>query len=246
MIFLSTAIAGAQDAYEYNVFFSNTGDSLLYRSLRPQEIRKGKKYPLVVVLHDAGKKGNDNEKQLLTGAKMFLNPVNRDKYPSFVIIPQCPKGLWWTYDRLPKNFDTLPYSESLNPILAMVKELIDSYLEMPEVDKSRVYVMGASMGGVGTFDLAAHHPDIFAAAIPICGAIAQGHLAKAKNVAFRIFHGDDDATVPVRCSQRAYLELKEAGAKVEYIEIPCGKHGINFHVYNKTDFLEWMYKQRKR
>ena len=243
---LSSVMAFSQEAYDYNVYVSEKGDTLLYRSLKPAEIKAGKKYPLVLVLHDAGKKGNDNERQLLTGAKMFQNPVNREKYPAFVVIPQCPSGQWWTYNRLPKDFNRLPYNKELNPSLALVKEVLDTYLEMPEVDKSRIYVMGASMGGVGTYDIVAHYPEIFAAAIPICGAIAPGHLGEAKDVAFRIYHGDDDATVPVECSRRAYKELRNAGAKVEYIEIPSGKHGINFHVYNQPDFMEWLFKQKRR
>ena len=241
----SSVIAFSQEKYDYNVYVSENGDSLLYRSLRPEKMKAGKKYPLILVLHDAGKKGNDNEKQLLTGAKMFLNPVNRENYPAFVVIPQCPAKQWWTYDRLPKDFDRLPYNEKLNPSLALVKELLDQYLKMPEVDRSRIYVMGASMGGVGTYDIVAHYPEIFAAAIPICGAIAPGHLGKTKDVAFRIYHGDDDPTVPVECSRRVYKELRAAGAKVEYFEIPGGKHGINFHVYNQPDFMNWLFKQKR-
>ena len=243
---MASVMAFSQEAYDYNVYVSANGDSLLYRSLKPAEMKAGKKYPLVLVLHDAGKKGNDNEKQLLTGAKMFLNPINREKHPAFVVIPQCPAGQWWTYNRVPKDFNRLPYNKNMNLSLTLVKEVLDQYLEMPEVDKSRIYVMGASMGGCGTYDIVAHYPEIFAAAIPICGAIAPGHLGKAKDVAFRIFHGDDDATVPVECSRRAYKELRKVGAKVEYFEIPSGKHGINFHVYNQPDFMDWMFRQKKQ
>lgn len=147
VLFAGVQLSFAQEAYDYNVYVSPQGDSLLYRSLKPQEMKKGRKYPLMLVLHDAGKKGNDNEKQLQTGAKMFLNPVNRDKFPCFVVIPQCPKGKWWTYNRVPKNFNRLPYADTLNTPLAMTKAVLDEYLAMPEVDKSRIYVMGASMGG---------------------------------------------------------------------------------------------------
>ena len=106
--------------------------------------------------------------------------------------------------------------------------------------------MGASMGGVGTFDIVAHYPEIFAAAVPLCGAIAPGHLAGAKDVSFWIFHGDDDATVPVECSRRVYRELQEAGADVKYTEIASGKHGINHQVYNTPGFMEWIFKQKRK
>lgn len=236
---------GAEN-YSYHTYISAQGDTLPYRSLKPYEIKEGKKYPLVLLLHDAGKKGSDNERQLLTGAMMFLNPINREEFPAFVLVPQCRKGDWWTYDRLPKDFNRLPYADTLNTSLAMVKAILDQYLSLPEVDKSRIYVMGSSMGGVGTFDMVSHYPEVFAAAVPICGAIAPGHLSEAKDVKFWIFHGDDDQTVPVFCSRRAYRELKSAGADVRYTEYAGGKHNINFQVYNTPGFMKWLFSQKRR
>lgn len=236
---------GAEN-YSYHTYISAQGDTLPYRSLSPAEMKPGRKYPLILLLHDAGKKGSDNERQLMTGAKMFLNPVNREEFPAFVLIPQCKAGEWWTYDRKPKDFDGLPYADTLNTYLAMVKTVLDQYLAMPEVDKSRIYVMGASMGGVGTFDIVSHYPEIFAAAVPICGAIAPGHLSQAKDVNFWIFHGDDDQTVPVYCSRRAYMELKAAGADVRYTEYPGGKHNINSNVYNTPGFMKWLFSQKRK
>ena len=58
--------------------------------IHPESVKPGEKYPLVLFLHGAGERGNDNEKQLTHGGQMFLNPVNQEKYPAFVLIPQCP------------------------------------------------------------------------------------------------------------------------------------------------------------
>ena len=241
----SVMMVSAQSLYEYNVHYSYGGDSLLYRSLKPEKIERGKRYPLVIYLHNAGLKGSDNVTQLREGSEMFLNPVNRERYPSFVIFPQCPKGEWWAYDRMPRNFDALPYTREMTRPMAIVKEIIDKYLAMPEVDKGRVYVMGTSMGGVGTFDIVSRFPEIFAAAVPMCGAIAEDHLSNAQGVSFRIFHGDSDPTVPVECSRRAYRELRAAGVKVEYIELPGAKHGISSQTLSRPDFMEWLYAQKR-
>ncbi len=246
IILCACVSAVAQEAdYEYRTFTSADGKTLNYRLLTPDEEAKGKKFPLVVFLHGAGQKGDDNEKQLINGGEMFLNPVNREKYPAFVIFPQCPEGEWWTWDRKPKNFDTLTYSEELNPSLRMVKEVIDEHLALSEVDKSRIYLIGYSMGAVGIYDLVAHYPDMFAAAVPMAGAIAPGHLEKARKTAFRIFHGDIDPTVPVKCSRRVYKELRKAGIKVEYIEMPGGKHSICKEAYGRDDFMSWIFKQKR-
>ena len=90
-IFLLTVGARSQEAYQKKVFISSRGDSLNYRLLRPESEKPGQQYPLVLFLHGAGERGSDNEKQLTHGGQMFLNPVNREKYPAFVLVPQCPE-----------------------------------------------------------------------------------------------------------------------------------------------------------
>ena len=75
----------AQDHYIAKSFTSSSGQSVDYRELTPENLIKGKKYPLVIFMHGAGEKGNDNFSQLKHGSQMFLNPVNREKFPSFVI-----------------------------------------------------------------------------------------------------------------------------------------------------------------
>ena len=75
-------------------------------------------------------------------------------------------------------------------------------------------------GGMGTYDLAIRHPDLFAAAIPICGTVNPARFTPAlKQVKFRIFHGDADNVVPVEGSRAAYRALKELGVDVKYTEV---------------------------
>ena len=102
------------------------------------------------------------------------------------------------------------------------------------------------MGAMGTFDMVARFPDIFAAAIPICGTVNPQRLSAAKNVNFRIFHGDADNVVPVEGSREAYKALKPTGASVEYIEFPGCNHGSWNPAFNYPDFMEWLFKQKKK
>lgn len=231
------------DEFEKNVYVSENGDSLLYRLLRPEAMKKSGKYPLVIFLHGAGERGNDNRKQLAKGGQMWLNPVNREKYPSFVLLPQCPENSRWTtisrYSRKDKG-------EEAPSVMPQLKALIDTFLKMDEIDKDRVYITGLSMGGVGTFDMCVTYPEIFAAALPICGETRPELLKKARKIKFRIYHGDKDFVVPFENSRNAYKELKRLGADVTYIEKVEVGHGVWNEAFNDPEYLGWMFRQRRK
>ena len=246
-VLLSLLPLSAQETYQKEAFVSSRGDTLLYRLLRPAAVKAGEKYPLVLFLHGAGERGNDNEKQLGHGGQMWLNPVNREKYPSFVLVPQCPESGYWAYTERPESFvpAEMPLDNPISPVFRTLKDLLDTYLAMPQVDKNRVYIIGLSMGGMGTYDMVVRFPEIFAAAIPICGTVNPARLKAAKDVKFRIFHGDADNVVTTEGSREAYKALKAAGAEVEYIEFPGCSHGSWNPAFNEPDFMSWLFSQKK-
>ena len=248
LVFTPFAYAQYQN-FEAGIFRTAKGDSLLYRQLNPQKIKKGERYPLVLFLHGAGERGSDNVSQLRHGAMMFTNPVNRENYPCFAIFPQCPADLYWPTPKRPDSFkegNPFPADAEISGPLALTKELLDSLVKTYPVDKGRIYIVGLSMGGMGTFDMVCRFPDMFAAAIPICGGINTDRLNHfSSETAFRIFHGDADSVVPVEFSREAYLKLKAGGADVEYIEFPGVDHGSWEPAFNRTDFMSWLFNQKK-
>ncbi|MGL5317367.1 MAG: prolyl oligopeptidase family serine peptidase [Bacteroidales bacterium] len=249
LLFASTSIFStlAQDAFEGKIYLSSNGDTIRYRELTPSSMSGKKKFPLVLFLHGAGERGSDNLKQMKHGSSMFLNPVNRESFPAFVLMPQCPESGYWSYDDRPASFvpTKMPDEAALTPVFAGVKELLDAYLERPDIDKKRIYIMGLSMGAMGTYDMVSRFPELFAAAIPICGTVNPERLTRAKDVSFRIFHGDADQVVPVEGSREAYKALKKAGANVEYIEYPGCNHGSWNPAFSEKDFMHWLFKQKR-
>ena len=216
--------------------------------IHPESVKPGEKYPSCCFLHGAGERGNDNEKQLTHGGQMFLNPVNQEKVSCFcadsAVSDRRLLGLYGTSEVfIPAE---MPVGQEISPILQILKQLLDSYLVMPEVDTQRVYIIGLSMGAMGTYDLVIRYPEIFAAAIPICGIVNPNRLSAAKDVKFRIFHGDADDVVPVKGSPEAYKALKAAGADVEYIEFPGCNHGSWNPAFNYPGFMDWLFKQKKK
>lgn len=249
VLFLSVHIYAQESygEYEKNVYVSSRGDSLRYRLLRPEIEKTGEKYPLVLFLHGAGERGDDNRRQLTHGGQLWLNPVNRMEHPAFILAPQCPADGYWAYMSRPKSFDPdeMPVPSEMPPVFKTLKELLDTLMEMPQVDKDRIYIMGLSMGGMATYDMVSRYPEIFAAAVPICGTVNPKRLHAAKDVKFRIYHGDADNIVPVEGSRMAYRTLKSAGADVIYKEFPGVNHGSWTPAFNDPELINWLFMQKK-
>ena len=240
----------SQGDFEAKLFITSNNDTLRYRELLPANFKSQQKYPLVLFLHGAGERGSDNQAQLIHGSMMFTNPVNREKYPAIVLFPQCPRNYFWPFEIRPDvklDYGLFPVEYKISSILQAVKDLLDQYIERGSVDTDRIYIMGLSMGGMGTFDLVCRFPDIFTAAIPICGGVNTERLkSTAGKVKFRIYHGDKDDTVPVENSRKAYQALKSYGADVEYFEIVGCNHASWDPAFNQPDFLSWLFRQKKR
>ena len=137
-------------------------------------------------------------------------------------------------------------ADSHYKIMKQVMELVHLFLQRPDVDPDRVYIYGMSMGGIGAFDAVARHPEIFAAAVPICGDINPDRLGKFEGVSFSLYHGDSDPAVPVSGSRDAYRALKAAGADVRYHEFPGCGHVCWWKAFEMPDFMSWMFSKSKK
>lgn len=238
---------GQSQGFQKYSYTASDGIALNYQMLKPWKVEKGKKYPLILFLHGAGERGNDNELQMTHGSRMFTNPVNRDKYPAYVLFPQCPPGGYWSFETRPEKLDASTFNSDLpiTAILNRVYELLRNVMANESVDLRRVYVIGLSMGGMATFDLVSRYPETFAAAVPVCGATNPDRLMRIRNVTFRIYHGDEDNVVNVEFSRAAYRSLKSSGAKVTYFEFPGVNHGSWTPAFNDPDLMRWLFRQKK-
>ena len=223
------------------------GDTLLYRVMFPENYDKSKSYPLVLFLHGSGECGNDNEKQLVHGASLFTDSVNRIKYPAIVLFPQCPtNGSWVSLNEKPNDkFDIIDTKNPTKPI-ELANKLIDYYQKTEAVDAKRIYILGLSLGGMGTFDMICRYPRKFAAAIPICGGVNLERLKKVRKMPIRIYNGGSDNVVSPEYSRNAYNELKAFGSqRVEHIEFSGVGHNSWTPAFAEPDFLNWLFSQRK-
>lgn len=234
------------DAYTRHIYTIG-GDTLRYRELVPLNPERDK-YPLVIFMHGAGERGIDNEKQLTHGAQMFLNPVNRKKYPAYVVFPQCPEEGYWAYNERPASFDPdkMPILEEPTKYIKLVRGLVTKYINEGNVNPDRIYLVGLSMGAMAVYDLAERYPSMWAAAVPICGTVNPKRLQNCREVNFSIYHGDADNVVPVEASRAAYARLKEIHTSVEYKEFPGCNHGSWNPAFCEPDFMKWLFGNNKK
>lgn len=226
-------------AFNEKLFVNSRSQRMKYLLFVPKDYDKQKKYPLVLWLHGGGTRGDDL-KQLLKygdahGIGYFARSDNQLKYPSFIVAPQCPLNRIWGN------------SDSAQPTLEMtlVLEILEKVQADHSIDSRRLYVTGISLGGYGTWDIIGRRPEMFAAAIPICGG---GNPLKAPlmtKTRVWAFHGDEDELVNVSESRRMIAAIKKAGGEPRYTEYKGVGHNSWERAFAEPDVLPWMFAQRR-
>jgi predicted peptidase len=220
-------------------------DTLKYRVLYPENFDATKKYPVVFFLHGSGERGNDNEKQLTHGSKMFLEDNFRDKYPAIIIFPQCKGNGYWSNVEIEtintKRFFNFIKGGAPTKDMSLLLQLTEKIIQQPFADKSKIYVGGLSMGGMGTFEIIRRKPNTFAAAFAICGGDNIANVKKYKSVPLWIFHGGMDDVVNPQLSYAIYKELKNIGHEPKYTIYPKANHNSWDSAFAEPGLMDWLF-----
>lgn len=230
--------------FEPREFVGANGEILHYRLLKPHPYNADRKYPLVIFLHGAGERGDDNTAQLRHGTADFCKAKWREKYPCYVVAPQCPTGKKWV--DVDWSAETHAMPEKTSETMLLVLELADTMIRDSAVNDNRIYLTGLSMGGYGTWDTLARRPHFFAAAVPICGGGDPKTAASFAHVPLWCFHGEKDNVVRVSRSRDMIEALKAAGGTPKYTEYPGVTHNSWTATYSDPELFEWMFSQLRR
>jgi len=220
-----------------------TNEEFHYRLMKPETIEAEKQYPLVVFLHGAGERGDDNQKQLAYFPAQMAQPRYRERFPCFVLAPQCRDDHKWM------NADwTIPEDPTMeeNPSeqIQAVIQMIETTLNDEAIDTDRVYLTGLSMGGFGALDLGIRRPDWFAAIASICGAADPARIGVLRDKPMWIVHGIDDTVVLSDRGRSLVKALTDAGGKPVYVELPGVGHNSWTPAYSDNDGLvPWLFRQ---
>ncbi|NCP84723.1 MAG: prolyl oligopeptidase family serine peptidase [Bacteroidetes bacterium] len=230
---------------EFKALFSSDTMITETLNLNYQLLNSGslEKRPLIIFLHGAGERGSDNEKQLFMGVSDIIENSKLLGEDPILLVPQCPIGYQWVEVNWGDSSHTQP--KEISRPLQIVMNLVDSLIQDLPIDLNRIYITGLSMGGFGTWDYVVRKPDLFAAAIPICGGADESTLKKIANVPLWVFHGSlDNIVLPIR-SRNAVNELKKNGSNVLYTEYPDASHNCWTRTYKNKSVYEWLFKQRR-
>ncbi|MEM7697677.1 MAG: prolyl oligopeptidase family serine peptidase [Verrucomicrobiota bacterium] len=188
------------------------------------------RFPLLIWLHGAGQSGSDNEAQMGKPTKVFSVEEAQAENPCFILAPQCPsREIGWK-DGVESN------------LVALISALVE---HLP-IDPNRVYLTGSSMGGSGSWRIAANHPEMFAAVVPLCGGGDPKTAEALKQIPIWAFHGDQDEDVPVERSRTMVEAIRGAGGElIVYSELEGEGHLIAAGVYERQDLPEWLFAQSR-
>lgn len=223
------------------------GVSYKYQVFVPNNWTPDKKWPVILFLHGAGKRGADGTRQAEEG----LPEVIRQKpdFPAVVVMPQCRRRHWWG--------DAAMEAQTFKALEQTMKEL--------NGDPDRLYLTGLSMGGFGTWAFGYKYPKKFAALVPVCGGVRDRRFpapdwhpsAHAPEDPYRetaeaiahvpvwAFHGDADRSVSVSESRKLNEALQVVGGNVKYTEYAGVGHHSWDRAYNEKDLFPWMLSQKK-
>jgi predicted peptidase len=223
--------------------FVDKGFVLPYRLLVPEGYDPRRAYPIVIFLHGAGERGDDNTKPLHDGVIPWARELSRRR-PSFVVVPQCPATSQWVdtpWTAGSYAFTRVPISKPLAAVVGLLAQLRREF----HIDAHRVFLTGLSMGGFGTWDLLMRYPDTFAAAMPVCGGGDPTQAPRIKRVPVWAFHGSADDVVPVTGTRAMIKALRAAGGRVRYTEYKGLGHNVWDKAYGNEPALLWLLAQRR-
>ena len=193
--------------------------------------KEKEKLPMIVFLHGAGERGsNYTEMQCHSIPKIFMSG-HAAPCPDLRVItlcPQCPEEMIW------------------DPLLLYVKDLIDTVVKEYNVDEDRVSLTGLSMGGFGSFQLAALFPERFSALAVCCGGGMEWRTPRLVGMPIRLYHGLDDGIVPAERSLSLEKALRFHGNPPEMFLYEGVNHDVWDIAYEKTDCIEWLAAQVRK
>ncbi len=221
--------------YFKNKTFAMGSDSIIHYLFHEPIRDTQKDYPLIIFLHGLN---NDVSINNLGASTKLVNSLielenESESFSTYTLVPSTPlpsEG-WWTQSQK-------------DALIALIRKLVATY----NIDPTRIYVTGVSMGGMVTCELVDECPNSFAAAVPLSGCTRMSVPENAKSTAFRIYHAIYDDVVSIESARGFYQQLVNSNhPNVELFELESPSHSAPLAAAYENDFREffgWLFNQK--
>lgn len=189
----------------------------------PEEFSENETYPLLIFIHGAGGRGMNID---TIYNHSFFGQTDKYKLNMVSVAPQCYENSWFS-------------------IFEQLQEFVKDVIMQEFIDKSRVYLMGASMGAYATWQLAMSRPELFAAIVPICGGGMYWNAERLKEIPVWAFHGSDDNVVFCRESENMVQAINKCGGNAKLTVFEGVEHNSWSTVFNYSKLFDWLIEQQK-
>lgn len=180
---------------------------------------------LVIYLHGASSKGNDNDTQMKeAGIDSIANYLDFKQLNAVYLVPQCPSDKSWG-----------------GPMLGVLKALIDSYVRLESLDDTDVYIFGGSMGGTGTWSMLSAYPRLFTAAMPVAGNPSKCDASNVATTPVYTVMGTSDRIMSVETASDFINELNARGAITRFDIEEGWTHEMTCIQSYTTERLDWVF-----
>ncbi len=222
-----------------------SGQTIRYRVLAPYDLEDDERLPVVLFLHGAGERGDDNLAQLRHFPERFAREDYRGRFRGIVIAPQCPRDRRWVeVDWSTDEPQAAPAEPS--PWLDVALRALDATLAEMPCDPERVYLTGLSMGGFGAWHLATLAPDRFTAVVPVCGGGDPQRADRLTGTPVWAWHGARDHVVAPVHTRAMVDAVRRSGGIVHYTELPHATHDAWSAAYAlEGGVLDWLWRRRR-
>ena len=219
------------------------GYEIPYVLYLPANYDTSKSYPVLLLLHGAGERGNDNDLQLFHGVDELYETRQALMDECIFLVPQCPTDeLWvnWPWENGNYALDEIPESKALSTVMKILDGVCSNYA----ADTNRVYIMGISMGGFGTWDALVRHESTFAAGVPLCGGGDPSKADILKEIPIWCVHGTVDSAVPFAGTEEMYNTIKAAGGdRITFEPMEGMNHNIWDYATTNGALIDWLFAQ---
>ncbi len=206
------------------VFKTSDSTEVGYLLYLPESFKPGTPLPVMLFLHGRGESDGPLSVVAKWGPPLLI--TRGEKLPYILVSPQCPKADNWSS----------PTQQ------VRLTELLDSIVAKFGGNKDRIYLTGLSMGGSGSWRMAADHPEKFAAVVPICGRGQSTDADKLKSLPMWVFCGDQDGVF--KANEEMVQGIVKAGSKtIRFTSLENVGHNSWSAAYATPDLYQWLDRQ---